>query len=461
MVSSPLAEPQSELFPSQADGEPVMKSPHSMADTTAGQNDNSNTNNTEEQEPTASPQTKPVGQSSTVVKWPGWPGFNVFRLIVPVLKVGSIIGRKGELVKKLCEETGARIRVLEGALGTSDRIVLISGKEDPDLQLSPAMDAVLRVFKHVCGLSPIEGGTVLATAMTSYCSMRLLVASSQAIHLIGKHGSTIKSIKEKSGASLQVLSDEMPPYATSDERIIEIQGEASKVLSAGEAVLKQLRKFLVDQSVLPVFEKTCNNTNSQDRMTESYKSQSLNMPPPALAHGPQVGFHSDFSLPMKRDNLLFKPEVPVDSKLSHSAISRFGQDSGPADVRSTALGRIHTPIVTQITKVMQVPLSYAEDIIGIGGGNIGYIRRTSGAVLTVQESGALPDEITIEIKGTSSQVQAAEQLIQDSINNHKEPAPSIYGNGDPYSHLTDLYSTSSYQSQSQSRSLGVHRSFRF
>lgn len=68
------------------------------------------------------------------------------------------------------------------------------------------MDAVLRVFKHVCGLSPIEGGTVLATAMTSYCSMRLLVASSQAIHLIGKHGSTIKSIKEKSGASLQVLS---------------------------------------------------------------------------------------------------------------------------------------------------------------------------------------------------------------------------------------------------------------
>lgn len=61
---------------------------------------------------------------------------------------------------------------------------------------------------------------------------------------------------------------------------------------------------------------------------------------------------------------------------------------------------------------MQVPLSYAEDIIGIGGTSIAYIRRTSGAILSVQESRGLPDEITIEIKGTSSQVQTAEQLIQ-------------------------------------------------
>ncbi|CAK9188002.1 unnamed protein product [Ilex paraguariensis] len=68
--------------------------------------------------------------------------------------------------------------------------------------------------------------------------------------------------------------------------------------------------------------------------------------------------------------------------------------------------------ILKMTKTMQVPLSYAEDIIGIGGANIAYIRRTSGAILTVQESMGLPDEITVEIKGTSSQVQAAEQLIQ-------------------------------------------------
>jgi len=65
----------------------------------------------------------------------------------------------------------------------------------------------------------------------------------------------------------------------------------------------------------------------------------------------------------------------------------------------------------QVIQTMQIPLSYAEDIIGIQGTNIDYIRRTSGAILTVQES-RVPDEIIVEIKGTSTQVQTAQQLIQ-------------------------------------------------
>lgn len=56
-------------------------------------------------------------------KWPGWPGDTVYRLIVPVLKVGSIIGRKGDAIKKLCEETRARVRVLDGPVASPDRIV--------------------------------------------------------------------------------------------------------------------------------------------------------------------------------------------------------------------------------------------------------------------------------------------------------------------------------------------------
>lgn len=50
--------------------------------------------------------------------------------------------------------------------------------------------------------------------------------------------------------------DEVPFYATSDERIVELQGESLKVLKALEAVIGHLRKFLVDHSVLPLFEKT-------------------------------------------------------------------------------------------------------------------------------------------------------------------------------------------------------------
>ncbi|KAK4364861.1 hypothetical protein RND71_016219 [Anisodus tanguticus] len=406
---------------------------------------------------------------AVVEKWPGWPGDNVFRLVVPVLKVGSIIGRKGEIVKKMCEETRARIRVLEGPLGNSDRIVLISGREDPDAQVSPAMDATLRVFKRVAGLNDDDPGAVAAGA--AFCSLRLLVASSQAIHLIGKHGSTIKSIQERSGASLRVLSeDDVPPYTTSDERIVEIHGEGLKVVDALEAVVGQLRKFLVDHSMIPIFEKTCNANISQDRPAESWadKSQSSNFQPSVPTPTSQAPAVSDYSFSMNRDTYLPDRATALGSKLSRSTLSLYGQDPGLGGIHTSVTGRTG-PIVTQMTKVMQVPLAYAEDIIGIGGANIAYIRRTSGAILTVQESRGLPEEITIEIKGTSSEVQTAEQLIREFISNHKEPTPSIYGTGEPgfgsFSRFGDSYSTSSFQSQRLgeygSSSIGGYNSFRY
>lgn len=56
-------------------------------------------------------------------RWPGWPGESVFRMLVPAQKVGSIIGRKGEFIKKMCEETKARIKILDGPPGTAERAV--------------------------------------------------------------------------------------------------------------------------------------------------------------------------------------------------------------------------------------------------------------------------------------------------------------------------------------------------
>lgn len=61
---------------------------------------------------------------------------------------------------------------------------------------------------------------------------------------------------------------------------------------------------------------------------------------------------------------------------------------------------------------MQIPLSGADAVIGTAGANISYIRRASGATVTIQESRGAPGEMTVEISGAASQVQAAEQLIQ-------------------------------------------------
>jgi hypothetical protein len=61
---------------------------------------------------------------------------------------------------------------------------------------------------------------------------------------------------------------------------------------------------------------------------------------------------------------------------------------------------------------MQIPLLYADAVIGISGANISYIRRVSGATIAIQETMGVPEEMTIEINGSASQVQTAEQLIQ-------------------------------------------------
>ena len=85
---------------------------------------------------------------------------------------------------------------------------MISGKEEPEAARSPAMEAVIRVYKRVSGLSTGEGdSTGSAVAGAAFCSIRLLVASSQAINLIGKQGSTIKSIQESTSATVRVLPE--------------------------------------------------------------------------------------------------------------------------------------------------------------------------------------------------------------------------------------------------------------
>ncbi|KAK8615191.1 hypothetical protein V6N13_068972 [Hibiscus sabdariffa] len=367
-------------------------------------------------------------------KWPGWPGHCVFRLIVPVTKVSSIIGRKGELIKKMCEETGARIRVLDGAVGTPDRIVLISGKEEPEASLSPAMDAAIRVFKRINGLPEVAGAT--------FCSLRLVVASTQAISLIGKQGSLIKSLQERTGVSVRVLSsEETPSYVVADERIVELQGEVLKVLKALEAVVRHLRKFLVDQTVLPLFEKTHNAVVTQDLQAETRTENS------SLLTVSQGGM-GDLPVMGMRDSLFLEHERQFESRIPSSGISFYGQDPAlPIVHSSSGLHRSAVPIVTQIAQTMQIPFSYAEDIIGIGGVNIAHIRRTSGAAITVQESGGLSDEITVEIKGTSSQVQLAQQVMQEFISNHKDPIPSSYRDTSYRSSFSQLSNASSLSSQ--------------
>lgn len=68
------------------------------------------------------------------------------------------------------------------------------------------MDALLRVFKRISGMADTGADGTTPTSAAPTCAVRLLVASAQAINLIGKQGTLIKSIQETSGATVRVLS---------------------------------------------------------------------------------------------------------------------------------------------------------------------------------------------------------------------------------------------------------------
>ncbi|KAJ0263267.1 hypothetical protein HA466_0036550 [Hirschfeldia incana] len=359
---------------------------------------------------------------SDAERWPGWPGDCVFRVIVPVSKVGAIIGRKGDIIRKMCEETRARIKVLDGPTTTPDRIVMISAKEEPEAYMSPAMEAVVRVFRRVSGLPDSDDDEDVQNAGSAFSSVRLLVASSQAINLIGKQGSSIKSIVENSGASVRILSDEDTPfYAAKDERIVDLQGEALKIVKALEGVVGHLRKFLVDHSVVPLFEKQYLARVSQVRQEEPLANNQS-----SLHSNNHSSLHSalanaiESDILARREAMFLERDTRVESFVQPSGVSIYSQDPAMSARHSPGLPRVSAAFVTQVSQTMQIPFSYAEDIIGLEGANIAFIRRRSGCTITIQES-PHPDQITVEIKGTSSQVQTAQQLIQEFISNHKEP----------------------------------------
>jgi len=136
------------------------------------------------------------------------------RLLMAGKEVGSIIGKKGEIVKKMREESGAKINISDGSC--PERIVTVTG----------TTDAIFKAFGLICqkmeeaqerNAEYSSSGNVPKPPTT----MRLIVPASQCGSLIGKGGAKIKEIREVSGASIQVASEMLP---NSTERAVTISG---------------------------------------------------------------------------------------------------------------------------------------------------------------------------------------------------------------------------------------------
>ncbi|XP_061547748.1 poly(rC)-binding protein 3 isoform X5 [Phycodurus eques] len=148
-------------------------------------------------------------------------GLNVtltIRLLMHGKEVGSIIGKKGETVKKMREESGARINISEG--NCPERIVTITGPTDT---IFKAFAMIAYKFEEDIINSMSNSSATSKPPVT----LRLVVPASQCGSLIGKGGSKIKEMRESTGAQVQVAGDMLP---NSTERAVTISGTPEAII---------------------------------------------------------------------------------------------------------------------------------------------------------------------------------------------------------------------------------------
>ncbi|XP_034145715.1 poly(rC)-binding protein 3 isoform X16 [Esox lucius] len=166
------------------------------------------------------------------VQQSGEGGLNVtltIRLLMHGKEVGSIIGKKGETVKKMREEvsaSGARINISEG--NCPERIVTITGPTDA---IFKAFAMIAYKFEEDIINSMSNSPATSKPPVT----LRLVVPASQCGSLIGKGGSKIKEMRESTGAQVQVAGDMLP---NSTERAVTISG-------APEAIIQCVKQICV------------------------------------------------------------------------------------------------------------------------------------------------------------------------------------------------------------------------
>ena len=162
------------------------------------------------------------------------------RLLLESNNVGAIIGKGGEVIKKLREEHQVYINILkvseqaQGGGGSRERVMVLKG----------STDTVLRVLQSILELQ-LESAQLREkrdhgedVALKDAVQVRLLVHRTTVGAVIGKEGSTIRQTSSSTGARVQVSGEALPH---SSEKTVAISGTKEQVNAALALVVEQIK----------------------------------------------------------------------------------------------------------------------------------------------------------------------------------------------------------------------------
>ncbi|KAM8800451.1 poly(rC)-binding protein 2 isoform X18 [Pteropus alecto] len=300
-------------------------------------------------------------------------GLNVtltIRLLMHGKEVGSIIGKKGESVKKMREESGARINISEG--NCPERIITLAGPTN----------AIFKAFAMIIDKleEDISSSMTNSTAASKPpVTLRLVVPASQCGSLIGKGGCKIKEIRESTGAQVQVAGDMLP---NSTERAITIAGIPQSIIEC----VKQICVVMLETL----------SQSPPKGVTIPYRPKPSSSPV-IFAGGQAYTIQGQYAIP--------QPDL---TKLHQLAMQ---QSHFPMTHGNTGFSAGLDASAQTTSHELTIPNDLIGCIIGRQGAKINEIRQMSGAQIKIANPVEGSTDRQVTITGSAASISLAQYLI--------------------------------------------------
>ncbi|XP_066841724.1 poly(rC)-binding protein 2 isoform X9 [Anser cygnoides] len=354
-------------------------------------------------------------------------GLNVtltIRLLMHGKEVGSIIGKKGESVKKMREESGARINISEG--NCPERIITLAG---PTNAIFKAFAMIIDKLEEDISSSMTNSTAASRPPVT----LRLVVPASQCGSLIGKGGCKIKEIRESTGAQVQVAGDMLP---NSTERAITIAGIPQSIIECVKQICVVMLESPPKGVTIPYRPKPSSSpvifAGGQDRYSSGSASYPHTAPsmclnsdlegPPQEAtrqplHGNELGPSPAWAAVLPAYTIQGQYAIPQPdlTKLHQLAMQ---QSHFPMSHGNTGFSGLDASAQTT-SHELTIPNDLIGCIIGRQGAKINEIRQMSGAQIKIANPVEGSTDRQVTITGSAASISLAQYLINVSLESAK------------------------------------------
>nr|XP_025738999.1 poly(rC)-binding protein 2-like isoform X3 [Callorhinus ursinus] len=294
-------------------------------------------------------------------------------------EVGSIIGKKGESVKKMREESGARINISEG--NCPERIITLAG---PTNAIFKAFAMIIDKLEEDISSSMTNSTAASRPPVT----LRLVVPASQCGSLIGKGGCKIKEIRESTGAQVQVAGDMLP---NSTERAITIAGIPQSITEC----VKQICVVMLESPPKGV--------------TILYRPKPSSSPV-IFAGGQAYTIQGQYAIPQPDLTKLHQLAMQQSHfPMTHGNTGFSGIESSSPEVKGYWAGLDASAQTT--SHELTIPNDLIGCIIGRQGAKINDIRQISGAQIKIANPVEGSTDRQVTITGSAASISLAQYLI--------------------------------------------------